>query len=113
MTNLWDMVMSGFPVGEMRMAQELACGDVFVYHDKEFLAISCITDQRHTFTMIVASDRRFEITTLKLFRTFHVKVDRHLPMTNHIVHQSKDEVSEYDQQVLQEIGLRQGVRINL
>lgn len=90
-------------------AQDLKCGDVFIFRDKYYIALVNVTDIRHAQTVItaIAEDdvqvSSTNVTYLQLFRTFQVSVIRHVDMKLTRLSNERHEVTEEDENRLEKM----------
>lgn len=68
-------------------AQNLRCGDVFLFRDNLYVCLMSFTDRRHTQTIITAVEQQdsgipmTRITALRLYRTFEMPVCHHIKLS--------------------------------
>lgn len=90
-------------------AQDLKCGDVFIFRDKYYITLVNVTDMRHSQTIITAiaeDDVQISSTNvacLQLFRTFQVSVVKHVNIKLTRLHNERDEITEEDESRLQKM----------
>jgi hypothetical protein len=101
---MFDLAMA--KLAPKKNAQDLECGDGFIFHDKVYVCLSCITDKRTTSTNVTAINQENavlpleEITIITFFRTYRVPVFQHYPITVSVLGVEKHEISAYDCQRL-------------
>jgi len=90
-------------------AEDLRCGDVFVFRGRLYIALSCYTDNRHTQTIVTAICQESscaplqEVTSIRFFRTFRVPVCHHIPITLVVLDNNRDEITDDDERRLESI----------
>ena len=76
-----------------KLAQDLKCGDVFLFRNITYLTLSSVTEIRTTHTLITCSTDKDDPTTIRFFRTFPVSVTETITMSLEVLHNTRDEIT--------------------